>query len=99
MNIHVHVFENLGSRRVRLLEFTDNRHMKVVGLSSLRTGRMKSLKNSSDSLGNRTRDLPACSGVPQATALSRTPVYRRMYFFVFSNIRIIYPKEGNKYTV
>jgi hypothetical protein len=32
------------------------------------TGRIKSLKNSSDSMGNRTRDLPVCSAVPQPTA-------------------------------
>jgi hypothetical protein len=33
------------------------------------TGRIKSLKNSSDSIGNRTRDLPACSVVPQIDPL------------------------------
>jgi hypothetical protein len=27
-----------------------------------------SIKNSSDTIGNRTRDLPACSAVPQLTA-------------------------------
>jgi hypothetical protein len=27
-----------------------------------------SMKNSSDTIGNRTRDLPACSAVPQPTA-------------------------------
>jgi hypothetical protein len=32
------------------------------------TGRTKSLKNSSDSIGNRTRDLSACSAVPEPTA-------------------------------
>jgi hypothetical protein len=38
------------------------------------TGRIKSLKNSSDSIGNRTRDLPVCSAVlPQPTAPQRTP--------------------------
>jgi hypothetical protein len=31
------------------------------------TGRIKSLKNSSGSIGNRTRDLPVCSAVPQPT--------------------------------
>jgi hypothetical protein len=29
-----------GSRSLRLLEFLDNRHMKVVRLSALRTGRL-----------------------------------------------------------
>jgi len=33
-----------------------------------------SIKNSSDSTGNRTRDFSACSAVPQPTALPRAPV-------------------------
>ena len=33
------------------------------------------MKNSSDSIGNRTRFLPACSAVPQPTAPPRTPLY------------------------
>jgi len=32
------------------------------------------MKNSNDTIGNRTRDLPTCSAVPQLTALSRAPV-------------------------
>jgi len=31
------------------------------------------MKNSSDPNGNRTRDLPTCSAVPQPTAPPRTP--------------------------
>jgi hypothetical protein len=30
-----------------------------------------SIKNTNDTIGNRTRDLPACSAVPQPTALRR----------------------------
>jgi len=30
------------------------------------------MKISSDTIGNRTRDLPTCSAVPQPTALPRT---------------------------
>jgi len=30
-----------------------------------------SMKNSNDTIGNRTRDLPTCSTVPQPTALPR----------------------------
>jgi hypothetical protein len=37
-----------------------------------------SLKNSSDSIGNRTRDLPVCSAVPQATGPPRTPKYLKV---------------------
>ena len=32
------------------------------------------MKNSNDTIGNRTRDLPTCSAVPQPTASPRTPV-------------------------
>ena len=31
------------------------------------------MKNSSDTIGNRTRDLPTCNAVPQPTALPRAP--------------------------
>ena len=81
--------------------FQDNRHMKVVRLSALRTGRLypsgnipatnfcqrlsrpqdhiatgriMSTKNSNDTIGNRTRDLPACNAVPQPTAPPRNPI-------------------------
>ena len=33
-----------------------------------------SMKNSNDAIGNRTRDLRACSAVPQPTASPRAPV-------------------------
>jgi hypothetical protein len=36
-------------------------------------GRIMSMKNSVDTIGNRTRDLPTCSSVPQPTALPRVP--------------------------
>jgi hypothetical protein len=32
------------------------------------------MKNTNHTIGNRTRDLPACSAVPQPTALPRTPI-------------------------
>jgi len=32
-----------------------------------------SMKNSNDTIGNRTRDLPTCSAVPQPTALPLAP--------------------------
>jgi len=34
------------------------------------------MKNSSDTIGNRTRDLPTCSAVPQPTAPPRTPDFK-----------------------
>jgi hypothetical protein len=55
--------------------------MKVAWLSAIRTGRLyppgnipgalsaagriMSMKNSNDTIGNRSRDLPVCSAVPQ----------------------------------
>jgi hypothetical protein len=36
-------------------------------------GRIMSMKNSSDTIRNRTRDLPACSAVPQPTAPPSAP--------------------------
>jgi hypothetical protein len=34
-----------------------------------------SMKNSCDTIGNPTRDLPACSAVPEPTAPPRAPSY------------------------
>jgi hypothetical protein len=36
-------------------------------------GRIKSMKNSNDTIVNRTRDLPASSAVPQPNAPPRAP--------------------------
>jgi len=38
-------------------------------------GMIKSMKNSNDTIGNRTRDLAACSAVPQLTASPRAKLY------------------------
>jgi hypothetical protein len=37
-------------------------------------GKIMSMKKSNDTIGNRTRNLPACSAVPQPTALPRAPI-------------------------
>jgi len=37
--------------------------------------RIMSIKKSNDTIGNRIRDLPACSAVPQTTAPPRAPLY------------------------
>jgi len=39
------------------------------------------MKNSSDTVGNRTRDLPICSAVPQLTAPPRAPYVQGTMFF------------------
>jgi hypothetical protein len=36
-------------------------------------GTIMSMKNSKDTIGNRTHDLPSCSAVPQPTAQARAP--------------------------
>jgi len=38
------------------------------------------MKNSNDTIGDRTRDLPVCSAVPQPTALPRAPFYLKYMF-------------------
>jgi hypothetical protein len=37
-----------------------------------------SMKNSNDTIGNRTRELPACSAVHQQTAPPRAPYKREL---------------------
>ena len=44
-------------------------------------GRITPMKKSNDTIGNRTRDLPACSAVHQPTAPSRGPCIGRPVFF------------------
>jgi hypothetical protein len=36
------------------------------------------MKNSSDTIGNRTRDVLACSAVPQPTAPPRAPLMQKV---------------------
>ena len=44
-------------------------------VSYIAAGRIMSMKNFNDTVGNRNRHLPACSAVPQSTAPPRAPVY------------------------
>ena len=44
------------------------------------------MKNSNDAIGNRTRDLPACSAVPQPTAPPRAPVVWGSYINITAKI-------------
>jgi len=89
--IPAHTWTDLeGSKSLRLPVFQDNRHMKVLRFSALRTDRLyapedipathfcqklnipqghcaalriKSMKNSNDTIGNGTCEHPACSAV------------------------------------
>ena len=47
-----------------------------------------SMKNSNDTIGNRTRDLPDCSAVPQPTAPSRAPVESKQLLLLFSILNV-----------
>ena len=44
-------------------------------------------KKSIDTIGNRTRDLPACSSVPQPTALPCAPIHIYIYIYIYIYIR------------
>jgi hypothetical protein len=61
-----------------------------------------SRKNSSDTIGNRTRDVPVCSVVPQPTAPPRAPNSLAHYVILIINASahhndlrepIMYPRE------
>jgi hypothetical protein len=45
--------------------------------------RIMSMKNSNDTIGNRTRDLPACSAVPQF--VTSTGINSDFILLIFSN--------------
>jgi len=45
-----------------------------------------SIKNSDDAIGNRIRDLPVCSAVPQPTAPPRVPATRTVQSKTVSKI-------------
>jgi len=60
-----------------------------------------SIKNSNDTIGNRTRDLPACSAVPQPTALPRVPVLCtvRSQYYLQGEVKVkvnITPEQATK---
>jgi len=59
-------------------------------------GRIMSMKNSNDTTGNRNRDLPACSAVPQPTALPRFPsIYYVLSINSFLHVSAQLPSSGS----
>ena len=54
-------------------------------------GRIISMKNSNDTIGNRTRDLPACSVVPKPTAPPCAPDrYKARYYLELHTTPLLY---------
>jgi hypothetical protein len=51
-------------------------------------GRIMSIKNSIDTIGKRTRNLPTCSAVPQPTALPRARIHIRLNTDYFSITKV-----------
>jgi hypothetical protein len=101
-----------GFQELEAPRFQDNRHMNVVGLSTLsagrlypkviflalvsvrgwvksRSGRIMSKKNCNYTMGNRNRDLPACSAVPQQTAPPLASVYRAILLDVHKHSHLL----------
>jgi hypothetical protein len=62
----------LTPKEIYLVLISVKRLSRAQGHSA--AGRIMSMKNSNDTIGNRTRDLPACSAVPQPTAPPRAPL-------------------------
>jgi hypothetical protein len=54
------------------------RDISVSTLAHSSVGRIKSMKNPNDPIGNRIRDLPACNAVPQPIAARRAPRERSL---------------------
>ena len=52
-------------------------------------GRTESLKNSNDTVRYGIRDLPACSALPEPTALPRAPIMIIVFNFTWFSINII----------
>jgi hypothetical protein len=46
------------------------------------------MKNSNDNIGNRTRDLPACSAVPQPTAPPRVPNALHVIYIKYKQVPV-----------
>jgi hypothetical protein len=54
------------------------------------TAERMAMKNSNDTIGNRTRDLPACCAVPQPTAPPRSPM-QKSCFLILQKVKVLLP--------
>jgi hypothetical protein len=70
------------------------------------SGRIRSIEKSNDLIGNRTRDIPACSRVPQPTSLPRTPLIKidtvhkqktACYFVTLRSLKVLKPEYDDKF--
>jgi hypothetical protein len=66
-------------------------------------GRIMSMKNSNDTIENRTRDLPACSAVPQPTAppaacphIKNKKAHKYIFILIFNIFILIIINYNNK---
>jgi hypothetical protein len=55
-----------------------------------------SMKNSNDTIGNRTRDLPACSAVPQTTAPPRALRVKGLEIKIMDQVTKASVMQGSK---
>jgi hypothetical protein len=79
IGIRFHIINSIPHELVLVL-ISANKLSRPQGHSAV--GRIKSMKNSSDSIGNQTRDIPACGAGPQ--------LRHRVPCLTYSNIHIIH---------
>jgi hypothetical protein len=63
-------------------------------------GRIMSMKNFNDTIGNRTRNLPTYNAVPQPTALTRAPsstiIRHKIMYFIWNEKKEKFLMNGSK---
>jgi hypothetical protein len=84
-NIHTITLKVCHTKNSQQQSWTQNKDKKVKQsnykpgnhlLEAEATETIMSMKNSNDTIGNRTRNVPACSAVPQPTAPPRAPGHK-----------------------
>jgi hypothetical protein len=83
INIKQSLYRPWVVQDVEALRCPESRHrppLLPAWVDNKAMSRSKSMKNAYDTIGNRTRNLPACSAVPQPTAPLFTPVLPHISF-------------------